>query len=62
MQTTLIILKPDCVQRGLMGEVIARLERKGLSVVGAKFIMVPKEIAEQHHRVCDQLAGVGAGH
>src|SRR5688500_10216512 len=49
MQTTLIILKPDAVQRGLMGQVIDRLERKGLQVVGAKFIRVPAELAKRHY-------------
>lgn len=49
MQTTLIILKPDCVQRGLMGDVLSRFERKGLAVVGAKFIAVPEDTAKQHY-------------
>ncbi len=49
MQTTLLFLKPDAVQRGLMGEVLARIERKGLTVVGAKMMMVPRDVAEQHY-------------
>lgn len=49
MQTTLLFLKPDAVQRGLMGEVLGRLERKGLTVVGAKMMMVPRDVAEQHY-------------
>ncbi len=49
MQTTLIILKPDCVQRGNMGECITRFERKGLQVVGAKFIKVTEELATKHY-------------
>lgn len=49
MQTTLIILKPDCVQRGLMGQVLARFERKGLKVVAAKFVQVTEAIARQHY-------------
>jgi nucleoside-diphosphate kinase len=49
MQTTLIILKPDAVQRGLMGQVLARFEAKGLQIVGAKFITVPRAIAQQHY-------------
>jgi nucleoside-diphosphate kinase len=48
-QTTLIILKPDAVQRGLMGNVISRLEAKGLEIVAGKFIKVPVEIAKQHY-------------
>ncbi|MBI1370120.1 MAG: nucleoside-diphosphate kinase [Planctomycetes bacterium] len=49
MQTTLIILKPDAVQRGLMGQVLARFEAKGLAVVGAKFMKVPVDIAKKHY-------------
>lgn len=48
-ETTLIILKPDCVQRGLMGAVLERFERKGLTVVGAKFLKVPQATAEAHY-------------
>ena len=40
METTLIILKPDAVQRGLMGRIISRFEDKGLQVVGAKFTKI----------------------
>ena len=49
MQTTLIILKPDCVQRGLTGEVLQRFERKGLKIVGGKFIKVPEDLARKHY-------------
>jgi len=49
MQTTLIILKPDCVQRGLMGQVIARFEAKGLRIVAGKFIQVTEDLARQHY-------------
>ena len=49
MQTTLLILKPDCVQRGLTGQVIDRLERKGLRIVGMKMVMVRRDIAERHY-------------
>jgi len=49
MQTTLIILKPDCVQRGLVGEVLQRFERKGLKIVGGKFIAVPEDLAKKHY-------------
>lgn len=48
-ETTLIILKPDAVQRGLMGQVLGRFEAKGLTVVGGKFQMVSKKLAEQHY-------------
>jgi nucleoside-diphosphate kinase len=49
MQTTLIILKPDAVQRGMMGQVLARFEAKGLRVVGGKFIRVTRDLAQQHY-------------
>jgi len=49
METTLIILKPDCVQRGLCGEVIGRLERKGLKIVGMKMLHVAEAIAREHY-------------
>ena len=49
MQTTLLFLKPDTVQRGLMGEILGRLERKGLTIVGMKMMDVPRDLAEQHY-------------
>ena len=49
METTLIILKPDAVQRGLMGQLLARFEAKGLQVVGGKFMQVPEAVAKQHY-------------
>ncbi|MEM8781733.1 MAG: nucleoside-diphosphate kinase [Planctomycetota bacterium] len=49
METTLIILKPDAVQRGLMGTILSRLEAKGLTVAGGKFMMVPKSLAQEHY-------------
>ena len=49
MQTTVIILKPDCVQRGLCGRVIDRFERKGLKIVAAKLMRVPEALARQHY-------------
>lgn len=49
MERTLIIVKPDGVQRGLIGNVIARFERRGLKIVGLKMIQVSRELAEQHY-------------
>lgn len=49
METTLIILKPDAVQRGLMGKIITRFEDKGLQVVGAKLMTIPMSLAERHY-------------
>lgn len=45
-ERTLIILKPDAIQRHLAGEITGRLERKGFKLVGAKFMRVPRELAE----------------
>jgi nucleoside-diphosphate kinase len=49
MQTTLIILKPDAVQRGLMGRIISRFEDKGLQVVGAKMMKISQDLAARHY-------------
>ena len=49
MQTTLIILKPDAVQRSLMGRIISRFEDKGLQIVGAKFMQISGELAAKHY-------------
>lgn len=49
MERTLIIIKPDAVQRGLIGEVIVRFEQRGLKVVGMRFETVSRETAEDHY-------------
>lgn len=49
MQTSLIILKPDAIQRGLAGQILNRFERKGLRIAGAKLMTVPRELAEKHY-------------
>jgi nucleoside-diphosphate kinase len=49
MERTLILAKPDAVQRGLVGEVIARIERRGLKIVGLKLVKVSKELAAAHY-------------
>lgn len=51
MEQTLVLVKPDGVQRGLIGEVIARLERRGLRLAGAKFMQVSQELAETHYAI-----------
>lgn len=51
MERTLILVKPDGVQRGLIGEVIARFERRGLKMVGLKFLHVDRALAERHYAV-----------
>ncbi len=49
METTLIIFKPDAVQRGLIGRILARFEDKGLQVVGLKLMLISQELAAQHY-------------
>jgi nucleoside-diphosphate kinase len=51
MEQTLVFVKPDGVQRGLIGEVIARLERRGLRLAAAKFMQVTEEFAGQHYAI-----------
>ena len=51
MERTLVLVKPDGVQRGLIGEVIARLERRGLRLVAAKFMDVSRQLAETHYAI-----------
>ncbi|MDA0974336.1 MAG: nucleoside-diphosphate kinase [Phycisphaerales bacterium] len=49
METTLIILKPDAVQRGLVGRIISRLEDKGLQLVGLKLMQIDDALASKHY-------------
>jgi nucleoside-diphosphate kinase len=51
MEKTFVMVKPDGVQRGLIGEVIARLERRGLKMIAAKFMQVSFELAERHYSI-----------
>ena len=51
METTLIILKPDAVQRGLVGRIVSRFEDKGLQIVGAKLMKISAELAATHYAV-----------
>jgi nucleoside-diphosphate kinase len=51
MEKTFVLVKPDGVQRGLIGEVIVRLERRGLKLVGAKFMQVSQGLAENHYGI-----------
>ncbi len=51
MERSLVLVKPDGVQRGLIGEVVARLERRGLRLVAAKFMAVSQELAETHYAI-----------
>ncbi len=49
MDRTLVLLKPDCVQRRLMGEIISRFETKGFNVIAMKMLQVTPELAKQHY-------------
>jgi nucleoside-diphosphate kinase len=51
LERTLVLIKPDGVQRGLIGEITLRLERRGLKLVAAKFLRVPLELAERHYAI-----------
>lgn len=51
MERTLILVKPDGVQRGLIGEIIGRFERRGLKLIGMKFIQMSTALAEEHYWV-----------
>ena len=51
MERTLVLVKPDGVQRGLIGDIVARFERKGLKVVGLRLLNVPRPMAEEHYAV-----------
>lgn len=51
MERSLVLVKPDGVQRALIGEVISRLERRGLRLVAAKFMQVSRELADTHYAV-----------
>jgi len=49
MERTLVLVKPDAIQRGLAGEIIRRLERRGLRIVGMKLMQLTRELAERHY-------------
>ena len=49
MERTLVLLKPDCVQRRLMGKVLSRFEEKGLNVIGLKMLQVTPQLAKTHY-------------
>lgn len=49
MQVTLVILKPSALQRGIMGEVISRFEKKGIQIVGMKMVQLTDKILDEHY-------------
>ena len=51
VQRTLVILKPDAVQRGISGEILARFERRGLRIAAIRLVKVERALAEKHYEV-----------
>ena len=51
MERTFVMIKPDAVQRGLIGEIINRFEKKGIKIVAMKLVSVSKELAEKHYEI-----------
>ncbi|NLZ27091.1 MAG: nucleoside-diphosphate kinase [Chloroflexi bacterium] len=51
MEQSLVLVKPDGVQRGLIGKIITRFEDRGLRLIGAKFLLVSEELAKKHYAV-----------
>jgi nucleoside-diphosphate kinase len=51
MERSLVLIKPDAVQRGLTGEIISRLERKGLKIVAMKMLHMDKDLAQRHYAI-----------
>jgi len=51
LERTLVLIKPDGVQRNLVGSIITRLEQRGLKLIGAKFVQVSNELACEHYKV-----------
>jgi nucleoside-diphosphate kinase len=49
MEKTYLMVKPDGVQRNLIGEIVSRFERKGFQLVGGKLMSIPRELAEEHY-------------
>jgi len=51
LERTLVLIKPDGVQRNLVGSIITRLEQRGLRIIAAKFILVTNELAREHYKI-----------
>jgi nucleoside-diphosphate kinase len=49
LERTLLLIKPDALQRGLVGQIIARFERKGFKITGIKMLQMSKELAREHY-------------
>ncbi len=59
MERTLVLLKPDALQRGLLGEILGRFERKGLKVVGMKMMQLTDALLEEHYSHLSHLPFFG---
>ncbi len=59
MERTLVLLKPDAVQRGLLGEIIGRFERKGLKLAGMKMMQLDDALLEEHYSHLNHLSFFG---
>jgi nucleoside-diphosphate kinase len=62
MEKTLVLLKPDAVQRGLVGEIISRFEKAGLEIVAAKVVRPDQDLANQHYPIDREEFITGMGH
>lgn len=51
MERTLVIIKPDAVQRGLIGEIVSRFERRGLRIAGMKLMQIDEDLAHRHYAI-----------
>ena len=51
MERTLVIIKPDAVQRGLIGEIVSRFEQRGLRIVGMKLTQIDESLAKRHYAI-----------
>ncbi|HAA6853434.1 TPA_asm: nucleoside-diphosphate kinase, partial [Listeria monocytogenes] len=49
MEQTYVMVKPDGVERGLIGEIVTRIEKKGLKIVAGKLMQIDRELAEKHY-------------
>jgi len=50
-ERTLVIIKPDAVQRGLIGEIVSRFEKRGIKIIAMKMVKVSRELAEKHYGI-----------
>lgn len=51
MEKSLVLIKPDAIQRGLTGEIVTRLERKGLKIIAMKMLQMDKSLAQRHYAI-----------